>query len=619
MKAAPDTAARQGNPPRAARVLTLTAVACIIVAAAASTLYAFWMANEYGLGTLFADQWRILYTFLSLPFPDNILASQNGHRPVFPNLFHLFNLRVLNWDGLFGMWFGFGLALACALLFFCAARKQAELAWHQSAIVAALPVMAVLHTSNGKLLFHSNDSVHCYLVLMALLLALWIMVFQRDTARTNGLPTLLSITFLGLVGMFSFGTGAVLFPTLIIIAVLQRRPAAFILALTIICAVAIYAYFIAIPGFSTGKALQSNNLGVGHLGLDWLLSIPRWMSAPIAEMTGNSRFVTAMGPDFSNRVTEVVQFWLGPVLFLLLFVYIFQLVVRHAAGNITLSSLALFHLGITIAMIGAGVLVAYTRRELWHTAPENVFTPRFFTWSTLIWSSGMCIAYLRISQHEGKTYSPAALACPMLITVLFVSSTTTHQTRSMLEGDLSLSRDTSLRTVMGLETQFWSADLLEVVTAEQILFVGKQFRERGIPVYSTDVDALFGSAIDSATHISGPGQRAIAWAVAHDNAIDGKYAVMTLESNGEQPIVYIIDEQDRVVGVLPRIHRYRSPTAVLRKKRKKYRIHKGLLAPYDRTVCYRYAIRQANGSYTVGALDYHGEARPPAHCALPAG
>lgn len=619
MEVMPDNRARQGHTGGMTRTFTQLIAACLVAAAAACTLYAFWMANEYGLGTLFADQWRILYTFLNLPFPDSVLASQNGHRPVIPNLFHLFNLQVLGWNGLLGMWFGFGLALTCALVFVCAARKQAELEWHQFAIMAALPVMAVLHTSNGRLLFHSNDSVHCYPVLLSLLLALWLMVFRSDTGLSNDKVTFLALAFFGLVSMFSFGTGAVLFPTLIIIAALQRRPVVFILALTVFCVLTVYAYFVAIPGFSAGKDLQSNSLGLDHVGLEWLLSIPRWMSAPIGAMVGNSRFVIAMGPDLTSAITEVVRLWVGPALFLALFAYISQLIIRHAVGMITLSPLALFHVGITVAMIGIGVLVAYTRRELWHDLPENVFTPRFFNWSILIWSSGICLIYLRMSQQAGKKYSVVALACPVLLTALFVSSTTTFQTRSLLEEDLNQSRETTLRTVIGLETHFWSADLLDVVTAEQILFVGGQLRERGIPVHSPEVDELFGSTIDSASHVQGPRQRAIVWAVEHDNAIDSEYAVMALESSGEQSIVYIIDPQDRVVGALPRNYRYRSPLAVLRQSSKKSRVHKGFLAPFDRNTCYRYAIRQMNGDFLVGFLDYDGEIRSPDSCSLSSG
>src|ERR1700719_569883 len=61
---------------------------------------------QYGLLDLYADQWRTYPKIAALPFPDNLLFLDNGHRPVLANLIRLADLAWFSGDQRLLLWVG---------------------------------------------------------------------------------------------------------------------------------------------------------------------------------------------------------------------------------------------------------------------------------------------------------------------------------------------------------------------------------------------------------------------------------------------------------------------------------------------------------------------------------
>ena len=165
------------------------------------------------------DQYRSYQLLLEAPFPGNVLQSENGHRPIFPNLLKLLDLSVdggrqdvlLFCGGLFAL-LTFGL---CAMTVW--RERSLPLLWRAAGVLARR--WPLFWLGNARMLLHGNESVAVFWVLG------WLAFGPIALAHSARTPAAIWVVALSLaLGCFGFGNGPVIGCTLLLLAVLLRRP-----------------------------------------------------------------------------------------------------------------------------------------------------------------------------------------------------------------------------------------------------------------------------------------------------------------------------------------------------------------------------------------------------------
>jgi hypothetical protein len=577
-----------------------------VSAALSALLYSIWMAHEVGLSTLYGDQWRIVDAYLSSPFPLGLLEDQNGHRPVFPNLIHYFNIIILRQNQTGVMWFGFGLGALSSFYLGWVAFQSNTLDRSQKLVLSSLAIIAVLHTGNGSTLYESNDAIHSYLVLIPLFAGLWLLAIPRPVSLSGGKIrrsslTLFILFLLGTLATFSFGAGAVVFPTFVVMAVLNRKGLYFIAELAAYGTLSILVYVLAMPENHGSKASTSNYVGLDYLNFEWAVSILKWLGAPISSMLSNSAFFQWLGPDLVLMVEELMQQWLGPALALILLIYISTLAIQTLLGRRKLSAVERVHLGIAISMIGVGLLIAYTRRLLWHEIPSNPYGSRYFVWSSLIWLAAISLIYIQHGRSSKKIQSAVGLGVPALFILLSIGSNFTAPTHTYLLSAKKISETTALWVSLGLHPgNFWA--WIGVVQPNQIISVGKELKARGIPVLSSISDEKVHTRLPLANALAAP-QLPISVSGVHKNGSERNwYAQVSARYKHREYVIYVLDVNGLVVGLMIKIPTYRSVGHVLAGKHAQHYEYHGAISNYSREKCYFYAVLEGDGQYRQGTL-----------------
>ncbi len=98
----------------------------------------------------FLDQFRLYPIYLELPFPENVLQRENGHRPIIPGLIRVLEIHWLGANQMLQIAFGAFCALATALCAAWIALREDRLARPLRLAGAMLAVMAVFWLGNAQ-------------------------------------------------------------------------------------------------------------------------------------------------------------------------------------------------------------------------------------------------------------------------------------------------------------------------------------------------------------------------------------------------------------------------------------------------------------------------------------
>ncbi|HEX4883578.1 MAG TPA: hypothetical protein VFX05_05530, partial [Casimicrobiaceae bacterium] len=147
---------RQG---RAARLAALL-VGGLAVYALFAGMVAVW---RYGWRDLFADAWRIYANYLSLTFPHDVLALENGHRPVLPALLRVAEMHVVAADHSVQWLAGLVLAAGSVLAGWWIVLRDRDVESLGQAAAALVVAVAVFWLANARMLMHPIESVQTYL------------------------------------------------------------------------------------------------------------------------------------------------------------------------------------------------------------------------------------------------------------------------------------------------------------------------------------------------------------------------------------------------------------------------------------------------------------------------
>ena len=195
--------------------------ACYFLFTSLYTLY------HSGITTLFADQWRTYTTYFNKPFPENIFSSQNSHRLIVSGGLFFIDIYFFNATQRFLLLLGALLALATAGILSWCVLKDKAMSIHRKAAAVYITFALSFWLALGRELLHGNESVHAYLVTFFLMIALLALTKYRNSPSPpprKAWPWAILDCACSLLATLSFGAGAALPPTLLVLAIMLRMP-----------------------------------------------------------------------------------------------------------------------------------------------------------------------------------------------------------------------------------------------------------------------------------------------------------------------------------------------------------------------------------------------------------
>lgn len=451
---------------------------------AVATAYAL-----YGLGAMvllaprvpYADPWRFLATFLERPFPADVLASDNGHREVLPNLLRVCELEWFAASQWLQILAGTVLAVAA---FGVALRALRPLSPSRRALGAASIAAGLFWLGNGRKLTHGNESVHLFLVVLLLLTGLGAIVRdQRGVAPRSALIAALC----GTLATFSFGSGLACFPAFAVVMFLQGASVRQLLLLA-------GAAALATLGLVAGTTREPFSLLLGErvdLLLRWLGGPSIWAFSPFLDPAHAARMPNEPLQFLTLPVAEVMHDTFGPRLFARWPAFAFgafglswllwATVRAYRASRGTVERLAL---GLAWFGVGVGMLVVGLRVEYFRQFPKEVTTPRYIPWSMLLWTGLLLVAVVRARSAAAAAFCVGGFALALL-------PSTVWTTRQAFEQRL-VAELTALGAAVGVLGQDF--DLVET-NAEDLARALPLLRERGCAMFAWPETALLGQPL----------------------------------------------------------------------------------------------------------------------------
>lgn len=377
------------------------------------------------------DQFRLYPIYLSLPFPDNVIQLENGHRPILPALVRIAEIGCCSADQSLQNAVGLLAILAALALLATVVVRARELPVPSRAAAVAMSVVAVMWLGNARMLMHGNESVHAYFVVV---LAVTALLCTYAMSR-SGSPWLSCVAAAASAtgAMFSFGTGVAVFPAAIALALTLRSRAGHVafLAAAFLIAWVVYAYVL--PGDDgVREQLAFDPLATASALPRWLASplvrawlgtgdppLEQWLRASMAStpqgapLVASARGIAALiGSDYLYvEGTVVGTLGLGA--------YAWMLVVGARRGR-SLDRLSALGIGLSTFSIIAGAIVCVARVAAFARTPTQVFADRYSPWSCLFWL-GLSL-FLIASSRARPGFRAATVIATMMVLIIAAPS-----------------------------------------------------------------------------------------------------------------------------------------------------------------------------------------------------
>jgi hypothetical protein len=339
------------------------------------------------------DQWRLYQTFLSLPFPDNVLQLENGHRPIFPNLIRVAEIHWFAADQYLQIVCGTIFAFLTAAVIALVALREKCIPFIARCAGAMLAVIGLLWLANSRMLLHGNESVHTYLLTLCVVGA---SLLVHRAARTRSFALFAVSGTACAIAMFCFGPGAASFVSVVLLALIMRLPLRWLVAPLAILAGCLILYIAVLPG----------SQGVRHI-LDihpWesLRIMAQWLSSPwingwLGLANPPAEWVVLSEPNSTHHLLRVSANALSAAA---------GLSWRNLGIAISFAGIILFGVHATVVLwrgaraltawesvaIGLGsfalcsaAIFAMGRMDYLRTYPDQIYADRYMVWPSLFW------------------------------------------------------------------------------------------------------------------------------------------------------------------------------------------------------------------------------------------
>ncbi len=340
------------------------------------------------------DQWRMYETFLGLPFPQNVLQLENGHRPIIPNLFRVAETRWLGGNQLLQISIGTICAFLTWLAIAATAWNARKLPLIARAIGVMLATLGLFWLANARILLHGNESLHVYLLTLAVVGAA---LCTFEAKRRDSLGWLCAGTGASAIAMFCFGPGVASFPAIVLLGLVLRLPWRWLLLPIGVLAGCLLIYLLALPGSQGVREM------VGLRPVDSMLTIARWLSSPwingwlgfsepplapwMAEQNGTAvlwlrasanRVVAFTGHDWREMSTVIGL------------AGIFGFGIRCAIAGARRDCpdrLEALLLGLGLFALATAAVIGIGRVDYLQQYPSETYSDRYLVWPSLFWMS----------------------------------------------------------------------------------------------------------------------------------------------------------------------------------------------------------------------------------------
>lgn len=337
---------------------------------------------SYGLVHPLADEFRLSHRYLTMPFPDSILALENGHRPVIPGL--------LRWIGLVHM--GGSQAVQTAASAFSAVisvlvilrEARRGLRGHAmfQAAAACLVASLMLWNANDRMFVHSNESAHVFIVTLFVVAAVVAAIAAAESRRTGLWAVAVACSVLATM---SFGTGLACFGAIFVVALLHRARVLVLAAIGAAAAITLAVYLYALPGADGVR----NVVGTTTFSAAVLFSAMR-LGAALAELANAKAFAGIIGGIACVVLVAAVAF-------------------RFARGA-RFTRLQVFSLALLAFGVGANLLIVGSRAAYFFVYPDQVFADRYLYWSCMLWMAVGLFALASLREGSPRAQRTAVVA-----------------------------------------------------------------------------------------------------------------------------------------------------------------------------------------------------------------
>lgn len=389
-------------------VLVLAGRALVLLYAAAGLLAMWLLAPRVP----YADGWRHLARFLGQSFPRDVLASDNGHHEVLPNIVRVLDLRLFDAGQVLQVLAGIVLVLATLLVYW---RLVRDLASAQARLAGLLAiVLGLFWLGNVRALGHGNESVHAYLVTLFLALGLYALLRGRGPAGGAGAAALC-----GLAATFSFGSGIACYVGFAAVLGLRRgsrRQWAVLFAGLLVSLLLLHL------GGGTGGGARVAPLQQLPMLLAWLAGPLLYAAWPLLDPDVAAQLPVAAARVPAQAIAEGYRSAVGPalagpwpqVLAGLLGLAWFGLLAGHAWRRRSAATYA--GIGTACFALAVGAMIVLVRLDYFQAHPGQLLAPRYVVWSSLFWAG------LLLATAAGVRNGTRALAAMVLVAVLLLPS-----------------------------------------------------------------------------------------------------------------------------------------------------------------------------------------------------
>lgn len=333
----------------------------------------------------YADSWRFLAQLIELPFPQNILASDNGHREIIPNLIRLADLHWFSAAQSFQTFCGIAFALL-TLGLFLRGIYVSQIAQATKIIIILFAVLAIFWLGNIRVLGHASEAIHAYLITACLIQGVVLLI--DDIAKpTSYLLKGCCVGVLGFIASFSFGSGIACFAAFFLVLAIQKSRWQLWLGVTLW-----FLLVIALSIFSgsTGRFIFSPFAQLNTL-LSWISAPIVYAAWPLLDPAIAAQIPVKIIQQFSVDVSTLVEAEIGPIVFgpwpikLISLTALFLLL--RETWFLRSKYIAIPMLGVAISWfsVTVGGLIAIGRYEYFLDNPEQVMAARYIVWSSWFW------------------------------------------------------------------------------------------------------------------------------------------------------------------------------------------------------------------------------------------
>ena len=398
-----------------------------------SSWFAFW-ALFYLLTTVCAilnfgwrqpmfDEFVMYPKFLGIPFPQDVLQAGNGHRPIVPNLIILAEIKWFAANHQLQLAGGLICAVLTSLIIALAAMRERTLSFVERAAGVMLGIFALLWLANARMLLHSYESLHVYLLILAISVAGYC---SYEAAHRASKPWLFSACMACCVATFTFGSGVASFPAVILLGCALRMPARWLLLPAATLCACLFLYLFALPGDQEVRGvlnfhlLKSTLIAVDWLSSPWVYALLGHGDPPLDPSMTHGLFFTYFGSALVASANALLAFtglrwqclaralgFLGVAVFLIRFGFLLSKRKQHFTRLQALAAMwCLFALA-SAAVISVG------RLDYFQKFPEQVYADRYLVWPTLFWAglALLLLADIRQSRFRGLL----VIAVPLVI------------------------------------------------------------------------------------------------------------------------------------------------------------------------------------------------------------